>query len=218
MLYLFSPSGSYQGISRVTDLNGQATFMLPPQEYQVRLDHLGNQYWSETFNLVDTEIVLAEGIADITVTSSENPLASISVYLFNESRSYLGQKQITDTEGKVSFRLPEDTYKFRADYQDKHFWSSALINGHQNNSVTLDTGGGSLTMTVFAGESAILGGVKTYLFSAAGSYLGQSATTDEQGIVSFDVSDGEYKVRVDYLGYQYWSEVMNIPTVQTGTI
>ena len=202
-LYLFTPSGSYQSISKTTDTNGQALFSLPPREYQVRLDHLGHQYWSKTFNQLDTEIILAEGLADITVTSSETPLASISVYLFNESGRYLGQKQITDTGGKVSFRVPEARYKFRADYQNNLFWASDFINGHQDNPIALDTGGGSLTMTVFSGESTILSGVKTYLFSAAGSYLDQSATTDAQGIVSFDVSDGEYKVRVDYLGYQY---------------
>ena len=29
--------------------------------------------------------------------------------------------------------------------------------------------------------------------------------TDDQGRVSFDLSDGEYKFRADYLGYQFWS-------------
>lgn len=30
--------------------------------------------------------------------------------------------------------------------------------------------------------------------------------TDDQGQVSFDLADGEYKFRADYLGYQFWSE------------
>ena len=49
-------------------------------------------------------------------------------------------------------------------------------------------------------------GLKVYLFNAAGTYLGRSATTDAFGQVKFNVSEDVYTLRVDYLGYQFWSE------------
>ena len=36
--------------------------------------------------------------------------------------------------------------------------------------------------------------------------------TDTQGQVAFDLSDGDYKFRADYLGYQFWSAVSTVPT------
>ncbi len=48
-------------------------------------------------------------------------------------------------------------------------------------------------------------GIKVYLFNAAGTYLGRSATSDAFGQVGF-ITAGAYKLRVDYLGYQFWCE------------
>ena len=50
------------------------------------------------------------------------------------------------------------------------------------------------------------------MFNEAGIYLGISGTTDSGGLVSFNLSNGAYKFRVDYLGYQFWSEVYSVPT------
>ncbi len=155
----------------------------------------------------------------MSVESNGTPLGSVTVYLFTESGSYLGINQVTDLDGTTTFtNLPEGTYKFRADYQSSHYWATSTVTSHQNNLVALDTGGGSLTMTVFAGNSTILDGVNTYLFTDTGSYLGETAQTDSQGIVSYDVADGSYKIRVDYLGYQYWSEVVTVPETVTGSV
>ena len=44
------------------------------------------------------------------------------------------------------------------------------------------------------------------------------ALTDEQGKVSFDLSDGSYMFRVDYLGYQFWTEVYGVPDTLIDTI
>ena len=41
-------------------------------------------------------------------------------------------------------------------------------------------------------------GILVYVFTGGRVYLGISGTTDDQGRVSFDLSDGEYKFRTDY--------------------
>ncbi|RJR29152.1 MAG: hypothetical protein C4576_35575, partial [Desulfobacteraceae bacterium] len=61
--------------------------------------------------------------------------------------------------------------------------------------------------TFYTGAVAPLEGVKVYLFNEAGSYLNQNAVTGDQGEVAFNLPEKSYKVRVDYLGSQYWSEV-----------
>jgi len=67
------------------------------------------------------------------------------------------------------------------------------------------------TLTVEKGGSAPLAGKSVYLFSGAGSYLGQSRVTDSAGQAVFSLADGDYKFRVDTLGYQYWTPVQSVP-------
>lgn len=84
--------------------------------------------------------------------------------------------------------------------------------------IQLQTGGGTLAVTVRADEASVISGVKCYLFSAGGAYLNQSATTDASGLVTFDVADGSYKIRVYYLGYQYWSDALNSSEILSTTV
>ena len=53
-------------------------------------------------------------------------------------------------------------------------------------------------------------GVRVYLFSEGGSYLGRYETTDVTGEVEFLLPDRSFKFRVDEGGSQYWSPVIEI--------
>ena len=211
-VYLFTPSGSYLSQYQVTDENGQVTFNLPEQVYKVRADYLGQQFWSGEFTWQDTTVEVPMADADITVTSSDSELEGVKVYVFSVSGSYLGISGTTDSVGKVAFRLPAGTYKFRADYKGSQYWSGEeTLQADQVNSVSIFTGGGAFTFTVLRGESDPLVGVKCYVFSEGGAYLGIHSTTDENGQVVFDLSKGRYKFRTDYLGYQFWSDIYDVP-------
>ena len=74
-----------------------------------------------------------------------------------------------------------------------------------------DEGDGFFTLTVLKGEADPLAGVNCYVFSENGSYLGLYETTNSEGQVSCELTIGDYKFRVDYLGYQFWTDVYNIP-------
>ena len=217
-VYLFSSENTYLNRSVSTDENGQAFFNLPEQAYKVRLDYLGKPYMSEPFTADATTITVETGRARVFLSSSGTALADVPVYVFSTSDAYLGITGKTDTEGTVEFQLPAGGYKFRADYQSGRFWATGEVAGHTTRDIDLQTGGGTLAVTVRSGESQVIESVKCYLFSESGSYLGQTAPTDENGMVKFDVADGSYNIRADYLGYPYWSDPVQVPGTLTTSV
>ncbi len=213
-VYLFKPSDSYLGEKRVSDENGQARFHLPRQPYKIRADFLGQQYWSDVFTGTDPTITIPMADVEITVTAGGVPLIDQTVYVFSAAGSYLGLRQITNGDGTVVFQLPEGEYKFRADFQGNRYWSDVeFLTTAQQNSVTISTGGGSFTVSVLKAHAQPLAGVKCYVFSADDAYLGLYGATDGSGQVFFDLADGNFKFRVDYLGTQFWSNVVSVPEV-----
>ncbi|MFH2064494.1 MAG: putative Ig domain-containing protein [Pseudomonadota bacterium] len=220
-VYLFTETGSYMNKNLTTDASGQVTFNLPEKSYKVRADLRSQQYWSGAFTWLDTTVNVPMAEAEITVTGTGVSLEGVNVYAFTAAGSYLNLVTASDSSGKVFFLLPAGDYKFRADYQSSQYWSGnqTLIAG-QVNPISISTGGGVLSFSVQKGASDPLVGVNCYVFSEAGSYLNLNATTDSAGLVSFNLADGNYKIRVDYLGYQFWSPVyaLNANLFETLTI
>ncbi len=211
-VYLFSPSGAYLGRYKITNDAGQAIFNLPAQPYKVRVDYLGQKYWSAEFagNSVDVMIPMAE--VDITVLGNNLGIEGVTVYAFNATKSYLGVNARTDANGVAIFTLPVGDYLFRADYQKNQYWSdTTTVVANQINFFNINTGGGTFHFKVLRTEDKGLSGIKCYVFNENGSYIGLNAVTDANGLVNFDLSNGTYKFRVDYLGYQFWSKTINIP-------
>ena len=210
-VYLFNEAGSYLNQHQTTNANGQVVFNLPEKSYKVRADFLGQQFWSNAFTWQDTTVTVPMADAEITVTSSSGPVEGVTVYVFTASGSYLSLNGVTKADGKVAFHLAAGEYKFRADYQGSHYWSNvATLTAGQVNPVEIPTSGGGLTFTVLKGQGTPLAGTNCYVFSESGSYLNISDATDASGQVSFNLAEGAYKIRVDYLGYQFWSPVYSI--------
>jgi len=219
-VYLFTPTGSYMNLNLPTDTNGQVVFNLPDKSYKVRADYRSRQFWSGEFLHTDTVVDIPMADAEITVTGGGQPIADIPVYVFTGSDSYLNMNQHTDAAGKVVFRLPASgTYKFRADYQGSNYWSDeASLVPDQINPIAVSTGGGPFTFTVLKSADVPLVGASCYVFSESGTYLGMNAITSSEGQVSFELANGNYKFQVDYLGYQFWSNVYNVPTTLNDTM
>ncbi len=218
-VYLFTPTGSHLTQYLETDSEGKVIFELPQKDYRVRADFLGDQFWADVFAWQNTTVNIPMADAQVTVTGAGFPQEGINVYLFSASGSYLNLYETTDSEGKVSFSIPVGVYKFRADYQGSQFWSAEEpLAADQVNPVIISVGGGTFTFTVIKSGTEPLFGVKCYVFSEGGSYLGISGATDNDGVVSFDLSDGTYNVRVDYLGYQFWSDIYHVPTTLSETL
>jgi len=195
-VYLFNITGTYLGQYQITDDQGQVTFNLPQKDYKVRADYLSQQYWSDAFNWTYETVTINEGMANITVTNTGQPLEGVNVYVFSASGTYLGINGVTGDQGEASFKLPAGDYNFRADYMSNQYWSGiSTVIAHVENPVTVSTGGGSFTLTVLKGEDDPLAGVTCYLFSESDSYLGEHGVTNDQGEAGFNLADGTYKIR-----------------------
>lgn len=216
--YLFTESGAYQGRYHVTGADGRVIFRLPLQAYKVRADYLGGRFWSNAFTWQDGAVDVPMAEAAVEVTGGGLPLEGISVYLFSGSGAYLDRNGGTDGEGRVVFRLPAGVYDFRADYQGSRFWSGARdLAADQINPVAISTGGGEFVLTVEQNPGIPLVGAKCHVFSAAGSYLGLSDTTSSEGRAAFQLAGGDYRVRVDHLGYPFWTDTYTVPSVLSDT-
>ena len=137
-VYLFTGSGSYQGVYQVTDANGQVTFNVPEKDYKARADYLSQQHWSDVFSWQDVGVVINHGTAILHVTHNGQDLYDVPVYLFTASGSYLSRLERTDSSGQVQFLLPADSYKFRVDYDGTQYWSGVIsLIPHEENNIDL---------------------------------------------------------------------------------
>ena len=210
--YLFSAGGPYLGQYLLTDENGHVVFNLPEKEFKVRADYLGGQYWSESFAWEDPVITIPLADARVTVGGGGLPKTGAMVYVFSVSGSYLGINGVTDDDGQTTFRLPEGTYGFRADYQSSRFWAQdRILAADVVNDVDISVGGGTFQLTVKTDADAPLIGIKCHVFNENDVYLGLTASTGETGAATFDLVDGVYRFRVDYLGHRFWSDTVEIP-------
>jgi hypothetical protein len=218
-VYLFSATDTYLGLNQVTNAGGKVFFELPQIDYKVRADWLGRQFWSQVFNWQNITVHVPMADVEISVTGAGFPREGVKVYVFSATDTYLGISETTDPGGKVTLRLPEGTYKFRADYQGSQYWSvEESLTADQVNPVIVSVGGGAFAFTVLKTAQDPLAGAKCYVFSETGTYLGMSGATNSDGQVFFDLAQGSRKFRVDHLGYQFWSPVFNIPATLTADL
>lgn len=210
-VYLFNAAGAYQNRKQVTDSEGKVYFSLPPKDYKVRADYLNHQYWSPVFNQTPANVNIPQARTQVNVQGVGEPLEGIKVYVFTESGGYIGLNAVSNDQGRAEFVLPAQHFKFRADYQGSQFWSDIVdLTAGQLNTITIDTGGGTLQLRIEKDAYHPLQGLKCYVYSAAGSYLGLFGTTDMQGQVNFKLAQGRYKIKFKYAGYDLWTDELGI--------
>jgi hypothetical protein len=209
---LFTSDGSYLNQNQYTDASGKVHFSLPDQAYQVRADILGYPYWSGEIAAGSAAVNVPMADARITVTGAGQGLEGLPVYVYSETGSYLNLNQITDSQGQTVFRIPANTYDFRADYQASQFWADDIqLVQDQVNTVEINTGGGEFSLTVLKNATDPLVNTRCYLFNSSGSYLNLYENTSSEGVVTFNLSNGNYKIRIDHLGYSFWTPVFTVP-------
>ena len=154
-----------------------------------------------------TSSVWAQDLEVNVEDNQSDPFSGLKVYAFTESGSYTGENSNTDENGNAFFVQEDfepDVYQFRVDYLGQQFWSD-LVNIPEDSTVSVIIEEEAVAVVVTDG-AAPMEGIRVYLFSAAGAYLGRYENTDSNGEVSFDLPlDMDVKFRADYLGYQFWS-------------
>lgn len=142
-------------------------------------------------------------------------IENVRVYAFNPAGRYLGKYGNTDSKGEVVFKEMDDGgYKFRADYQNKQFWSP-IINWQGQWLAVVETGQRPFTVKVVDAAQAGVNNVRVYAFTAEGRYIGNYGNSDSNGEIIFDLSDGSYKFRADYRSNQYWSDTVESPATSS---
>ncbi|MGA6927720.1 MAG: putative Ig domain-containing protein, partial [Desulfosarcina sp.] len=225
-VYAFTSADAYAGIHATTGPEGKAIFgidALAPGAYRFRADYMGQQFWSATKAIPETVVIpilIEEETVTVTVNAASGLVTGTRVHLYSESGAYLGIYQETDANGQAVFDLPAgETFFFRTDILGSHYWSVATtVFPGAINTVTVDVGGGALKVIVRQDDTTVMPGIRVYLFSGSDVYLGLSETTGDSGTVVFDVTESDYRLRADYLGYQFWSETIHMATDTTEVI
>jgi len=131
---------------------------------------------------------------------TNEPLAGLKVYLFTPSGTYLGQHQLTGSDGRVTFSLPDQSCRVRVDYIGHQFWSEDF----QSRDATVTINRGLIEINARRSGEAVVG-ARVYLFDESGSYLGWNETTNISGKAEFMLPDHAFKFRIDENGEQHWT-------------
>lgn len=201
---------SYTGVNGTTDENGQVRLTLPAGDYRFRADLNGTQFWSAAENnctapdCTEVAMTVTKPLSVTVLDSSGTPAVGLKVYAF-DGTTYAGYNKTTDENGQAIFTLPEGDYRFRADLNGTQFWSGAenhcSLPGCEAASVIVTI---PMSVTVTSTEGVPQEGIKVYAFSGT-VYAGYNQTTDKNGLVSFTLSEGDYRFRADTNGTQFWS-------------
>jgi hypothetical protein len=221
-VHVFNSSGAYIGLTGAADENGEAGFDLSDGTYRLRVDYLGQQFWSDPVTVpedLSTGVTIAQAPVALTVTTAAGPADGVQVYLFSPDGAYLGRCGRTDAAGQAVFDLPVGrSFKFRADIPGGRYWSDVTQVAENGNSLPLDAGGGHLQIGIEKSPGIPLENIRVSLFSEAGNYLGRTETTDVSGAAGFDVPQASYRLRADYLGYRFWTELYHVEADVSGTL
>ena len=214
-VYAFDAHDQYTGLAVTTDTQGQARFNrddFGQGPYRFRVDYLGHQVWTEPVVVRTSRgiaLVIDEEAVDVRVVLNGGATEEVMVYAFTAAGEYLGLFGVTDSEGRVWFDLPVGgDYMFQAELFAERYASGPITITPDSAVVIIDPGGGNLRFQILDDNGTVLPGLTTFLYNEAGFFLGASHISGSQGEVNYSLAAGRYLVRVDYLGYPFWSDVL----------
>ncbi len=216
-VYAFDDNGSWTGSYKRTDANGIALFEdMKDGGYQF-MAYQSQYYWSTMISFPrenHATIEMKSNNFTVKVIDGKGKgVSGVVVYAYTANEQYwLGIYDSTGSDGTVTLNLPNGDYKFRAYYRSQWYWSPA-VNSPDQNSTVIDMKEERMTVTVVdaAGKGVKASNLYVYAYTEGGSYTGIYGTTNGNGRVQLTVPAGDYKFRVYYRAYDYWSESVNSP-------
>ena len=169
-VYLFDAGNVYLGQNVTSDSSGIVEFAVTDGTYKIRADYMGYQFWSGDIPVtadVATDLDIPHQNVTVTVQGgypTVNPIAGVPVFLFTEAGAYQNQNPITDENGLVTFSLPDKSYKMRADWMGRQFWSNPTT--LQDVIIPVPMAIAQVTVT---GAGLPLEGVPVYAFTDGGA-------------------------------------------------
>jgi YD repeat-containing protein len=228
-VYVFDGT-TYQGISGISDTNGQVVFTLPDGNYRFRTDRFNRQYFSGNSDTCTTPICTADGITvpvfgqvAVTVKDSAGETQSgLNVYAF-DGATYTGFNAVSGVDGVALFNLPEGNYRFRADVHGLQYFSGTDNHCSVPDCTAVDVSVpvfGTVSVSVSNTAGAPQANLPVYVFNES-TYTGFSAQTDATGMAQLTLPEGNYRFRTDLNGSQYFSNTANhcsIPACTSASI
>lgn len=216
---LFTDRGEPVGLTQETDGEGYAVFEVPEQPYVAMITHRGQTFASDIFIWEDSRILIPMAEVRVRVQAAGQPLSNVGISLFDEADQSLDLVFHTDGGGESRIRLPEGRYRFRADYLGNAFWSGIEpLVADSMHTVHLSIGNEPFVFKVEKAEGEPIAGVLCRLFDIRDEDLGISVSTDAEGMARMDLPHGRYRIRTDYLGHAFWSEVLEIPAMEAASL
>ena len=163
---------------------------------------------------------LPPGIIEVTVLDNAGKgVADSYVYAFDDDGNWLGLYERTNSDGIALFEEMKDgTYQFLA-YQSPHYYWSETIKFPQQNQTTIKMHIQKFTVSVLDGKGKGIANVYVYAYTANERYwLGEYGRTDNNGQITLELPDGDYKFRAYTNDQYYWSPVVNSPAQDSTTI
>lgn len=212
-VYAYTANEQYWlGIYGRTDKNGVATVELPHGRYRFRAYYKRRWYVSEAFSTPDVASITIntrqEEFEVNVVDANGKGIRRVIVYAYTENNAYTGISDRTNNKGEAELKLPQGKYRLGVYYQSRWIWS-AVIDPEEVESATINTGQKPFTVTVLDDEGNPAANVRVYAYTANNWYAGENGRTNNQGQVTLDLADGEYKFRADYYGAMFWSGIIN---------
>jgi len=205
--------GQYTGYHGTTEADGGFLLRLPEGEYSFKTEYNGHEYWSEGVCLLpgcrEATINVNPSVI-VTVLDNLNlqqPGVEVVAFDGETETEYSG---VTDENGQVQLNLPDESYRFRAEFNGAYYWSgtenhctvpeclSATVNVILPVVVTVldvaESPQAGLTVSAFDGETD----------------TGLSAVTDEDGRAFIaNLQAGDYRFKTTYNAVEYWSDVQD---------
>jgi len=196
--FINDTSGRSMGVQGTGD-DGNVSYRAPIGDYELRV------VWQEALVHDSLEIVTADSdlviVASVyyafveCVDTTDVALTGAAVTVTNPVTGRIMGSSNTDSEGKVTYRLPMDNYTFEVVWQEAIVYLDAHVVDNNEPMV--------LVCSIYYGELHVMDSTGVALESAlvtftdttSGRQMGER-TTPEAGIVTFRLPKGEYEVEI----------------------
>ncbi len=163
---------------------------------------------------------LPPGTIEVSVFDEQGRRASgMWVYAFDDSGRWAGLSKQTDGEGAAVFEdMTNGTYQFLTYKSPHYYWSNSVTLPRQNRAM-IKMHVQQIVVKVVDSHGRGVSNVYVYAYTANERYwMGVYGRTDTSGVVTLDVSDGDYKFRAYKGRHWYWSPTVNSPAQNSTTI
>jgi len=198
----------YRGLSATANADGFVQYDVPGGSYSVRVSYQGGVFWTEPIQVstnMDIDFVIPHEYVDVTAQAvyqgAATPWTGLNIYLYGENQTYYrGQVYQSNSQGKVTFVVPQLTSKARTSYLGQTYWSDTFI--WQDVNLNIPMAEAEVVVTC---ASQPISGVNVYGYTLQQTSANVSGSTDANGKVRFRLPAGSYLFKTTYMGNTYWT-------------